>query len=90
VRARGKAWAVGEAEPSAWMLERIDPIPNRPQSRISSRADHLGSVKGVLYPNGSPGSRIEILVQFRPVDMRGDDLPMKVDLRVSAFAEQEP
>jgi len=65
----------------------VDPIPNRPQSRISSPADHMGSVKGVLYPNGSPGRRIEILVQFRPVDMRGDDLPMKVDLRVSAFAE---
>jgi outer membrane protein assembly factor BamB len=29
VRARGKAWAVGDAEPDAWMLERIDPIPNR-------------------------------------------------------------
>jgi outer membrane protein assembly factor BamB len=29
VRARGKAWAVGEAEPSAWTIEHIDPIPNR-------------------------------------------------------------
>lgn len=28
-RARGKAWAVGEAEPAEWMVERIDPIPNR-------------------------------------------------------------
>jgi len=28
-RARGKVWAVGEAEPAAWMIERIDPIPNR-------------------------------------------------------------
>ena len=28
-RARGKAWAVGEPEPAAWMVERIDPIPNR-------------------------------------------------------------
>jgi len=28
-RARGKVWPVGEAEPSAWMIERIDPIPNR-------------------------------------------------------------
>ena len=28
-RARGKAWPVGEAEPDAWMIERIDPIPNR-------------------------------------------------------------
>lgn len=29
VRARGKAWAVGEAEPSAWLIEKIDTIPNR-------------------------------------------------------------
>jgi outer membrane protein assembly factor BamB len=29
VRARGKAWAVGETEPAAWMIERVDPIPNR-------------------------------------------------------------
>ncbi len=29
VRARGKAWAVGEAEPAAWMIEKIDMIPNR-------------------------------------------------------------
>src|SRR5687767_162523 len=28
-RARGKAWPVGEAEPAAWMIERVDPIPNR-------------------------------------------------------------
>jgi hypothetical protein len=28
-RARGKVWPVGEAEPTAWMIERIDPIPNR-------------------------------------------------------------
>ncbi|HEX3186238.1 MAG TPA: PQQ-binding-like beta-propeller repeat protein [Pyrinomonadaceae bacterium] len=28
-RARGKVWAVGENEPDAWMIERIDPIPNR-------------------------------------------------------------
>jgi len=28
-RARGKVWAVGEAEPADWMIERIDPIPNR-------------------------------------------------------------
>jgi outer membrane protein assembly factor BamB len=28
-RARGKAWPAGEAEPAAWMIERIDPIPNR-------------------------------------------------------------
>ena len=29
VRARGKAWPVSETEPAAWMVERIDPIPNR-------------------------------------------------------------
>ena len=28
-RARGKVWLVGEAEPAEWMIERIDPIPNR-------------------------------------------------------------
>jgi hypothetical protein len=28
-RARGKAWVAGEPEPAAWMIERIDPIPNR-------------------------------------------------------------
>jgi outer membrane protein assembly factor BamB len=26
VRARGKVWAKGEAEPSAWTIERVDPI----------------------------------------------------------------
>ena len=29
VRAQGKAWAVGQPEPAAWTLERIDPIGNR-------------------------------------------------------------
>ncbi len=28
-RARGKAWPANEAEPDAWMIEMIDPIPNR-------------------------------------------------------------
>ncbi|HKY27585.1 MAG TPA: PQQ-binding-like beta-propeller repeat protein, partial [Pyrinomonadaceae bacterium] len=28
-RARGKAWLASEPEPTAWMVERIDPIPNR-------------------------------------------------------------
>jgi hypothetical protein len=28
-RARGKVWAVGEAEPAAWMIERVDSLPNR-------------------------------------------------------------
>jgi hypothetical protein len=29
VRARGKAWLTGEAEPANWMIERLDPIGNR-------------------------------------------------------------
>ncbi len=29
VRARGKVWLSSEPEPVAWMIERIDPIPNR-------------------------------------------------------------
>lgn len=29
VRARGKAWPVGEAEPAAWMIDKTDPIGNR-------------------------------------------------------------
>jgi hypothetical protein len=29
VRARGKVWVATETEPAAWMIERIDPIPNR-------------------------------------------------------------
>ena len=29
VRARGKAWPASEPEPTAWLIERIDPIPNR-------------------------------------------------------------
>ena len=28
VRARGKAWPVGEAEPAAWMIDKTDPIGN--------------------------------------------------------------
>jgi outer membrane protein assembly factor BamB len=28
-RARGKVWLASESEPAAWMIERIDPIPNR-------------------------------------------------------------
>ena len=28
VRARGKAWPASDPEPEAWMLERVDPIPN--------------------------------------------------------------
>ena len=29
VRARGKAWAVGEAEPAAWTIEKIDSMGNK-------------------------------------------------------------
>jgi outer membrane protein assembly factor BamB len=29
VRARGKVWPVGEAEPAGWLIEKIDPIGNR-------------------------------------------------------------
>jgi outer membrane protein assembly factor BamB len=29
VRARGKAWPVGEAEPAEWMIDKTDPIGNR-------------------------------------------------------------
>jgi hypothetical protein len=69
----------------------VDPIyTNVPRIRSNSPSSHMGSVKGVSYPNGSPGPRIEILVQFRPVDMRGSDLPMKVDLRVSGFPADAP
>jgi len=28
-RARGKVWLASETEPTAWMIERVDPIPNR-------------------------------------------------------------
>jgi hypothetical protein len=29
VRARGKAWAVGDAEPAEWMIDKLDPIGNQ-------------------------------------------------------------
>ena len=29
VRARGKAWSTGDAEPAAWMIDKLDPIGNR-------------------------------------------------------------
>ena len=29
VRAQGKAWAVGEPEPAAWLIDKVDPIGNR-------------------------------------------------------------
>jgi len=69
----------------------VDAISSsNPRLRSNSPTSHMGSVKGVSYPNGSPGARVEILVQFRPVNMRESDLPVKVDLRVSGFpADQQ-
>ncbi|MDT7542224.1 MAG: hypothetical protein QOE33_2128 [Acidobacteriota bacterium] len=54
VRARGKAWAVGEPEPDAWMVERIDPIGNRQGSpgvfgNAISAELYFDNVK--VYPN---------------------------------------
>jgi hypothetical protein len=64
----------------------VDPIyTNVPPVRSNSPASHMGSVKGVSYASGNPGPRIEILVQFHQVDMRGSNLSMKVDIRVSGF-----
>jgi len=69
----------------------VDPIyTSVPRIRSNRTSSHMGSVKGVSYPTGSPGPRIEILVQFRPVDMRGSDLPVKVDIRVSGFPADAP
>ncbi len=69
----------------------VDPISvNGARARSGGPAAHLGSVKGVSYPNGSPGPRVEILVQYRPVDLRGSDLPMKVDLRLSGLPVDQP
>jgi len=28
-RIRGKAWPVGQPEPAEWLIDRVDPIPNR-------------------------------------------------------------
>ena len=68
----------------------VDAIPSSsPGLRGSSPDSHMGSVKGVSYPNGSPGPRVEILVGFHRVNMRGSDFPMKVDLRVSGFPADE-
>jgi outer membrane protein assembly factor BamB len=52
-RARGKVWAVSDTEPTAWMIERIDPIPNRrgaPGIYGSALAElYFDNVK--VYPN---------------------------------------
>jgi len=69
----------------------VDPISmGSSRLRTSGPTSHVGSVKGVAYPNGSPGPRVEILVQFRPADIRSSDLPMKVDLRVCGFPVDSP
>ena len=67
----------------------VDPTSSGSRLHTTGATSHMGSVKGALYPSGSSGPRIEILVQFRPVDMRGADLPMKVDLKVSGFPAEE-
>ena len=68
----------------------VDPmyLP-RAQSTHKSGTSHAGSVKGVSYPNGAPGPRIEILIQFRPADLKVPEGPNRVDLRVSAFSEEQ-
>src|SRR5215470_11270625 len=64
----------------------VDPLStNSSRLRTSGPTSHMGSVKGVWHPNGSPGARFEILVQYRPVDLRGADLPIRVELRVTGF-----
>jgi hypothetical protein len=46
-RVRGKAWATGESEPAAWLIDRVDPIPNRQGS-----AGLFGDATyGVLFDN---------------------------------------
>ncbi|HUG44517.1 MAG TPA: serine/threonine protein kinase, partial [Acidobacteriota bacterium] len=41
VRALGKAWPVDEHEPQEWLIDRIDPLPNRSGSPgIYSDAQH--------------------------------------------------
>lgn len=54
VRARGKVWAVGDAEPAAWMIEMIDPLGNRQGSpgvfaNAISAEIYFDNVK--VYPN---------------------------------------
>ena len=44
VRARGKVWPVGQPEPEAWTIERIDPIPNR-----QGAPGLFGSAVGEIY-----------------------------------------
>jgi hypothetical protein len=48
VRARGKAWPTGEAEPAAWLIDRTDPIGNRQgapglfiDAEFGAHIDHL-------------------------------------------------
>jgi hypothetical protein len=54
VRARGKVWAVGEPEPDAWMVERVDTIGNRQGSpgvfaNAISAELYFDNIK--VYPN---------------------------------------
>jgi hypothetical protein len=53
VRARGKAWAVGEPEPADWVIKKVDPIGNREgapglfiDAEFGAHIDNLS-----VYPN---------------------------------------
>jgi outer membrane protein assembly factor BamB len=53
VRARGKAWPTGEAEPAEWLIDRTDPIGNRQgapglfiDAEFGAHVDNLS-----VYPN---------------------------------------
>jgi outer membrane protein assembly factor BamB len=57
VRARGKVWPVGEAEPAQWMIEKVDPIGNHQGSpgifgsslAETAAAVYFDNIK--VYPN---------------------------------------
>lgn len=60
VRARGKAWPVGEAEPDKWLVERIDSIANK-QGAPGIYADapfevFFDNLK--VTPNGTAGAKV--------------------------------
>ncbi len=60
VRARGKAWPVGEAEPDKWLLERIDTIANR-EGAPGIYADAPFEVffdNLTVTPNASAGTKV--------------------------------
>ncbi len=49
-RIRGKAWAVGEAEPAQWLIEKLDPMPNTHGSP-GIYADAPGEVNEIYLDN---------------------------------------